>query len=172
MGSTLGKWVPRSYAEGEECVARGEAEPLKGSMDDQARERLLRWRQDFGWPVGRDGAPGSAQVSRPALSWSRARAVRVTRLDASGKERLTYDRPTNLATELVAGTYTVVLNESRQRVEVPAGKQTVVRPALSWSRARAVRVTPSGTPAGRSGSPTIGPRTRSPSLSLGRTRLC
>ena len=47
--------------------------------------------------------------------------------DASGKERLTYDRPTNSATELVAGTYTVVLNESRQRIEVPAGKETVVR---------------------------------------------
>ncbi len=126
--STLGKWVPRSYAEGEECVARGEAEPLKGSMDDQARERLLRWRQDFGWPVGRDGSPGSSagkQAGTLMVSGTGGQGYSVW--DASGKERLTYDRPTNSATELVAGTYTVVLNESRQRVEVPAGKQTVVR---------------------------------------------
>jgi hypothetical protein len=47
--------------------------------------------------------------------------------DDAGKHRLTYDRPTNWVTELFPGTYTVVLNSSRQRVTVTPGQQAVVQ---------------------------------------------
>jgi hypothetical protein len=47
--------------------------------------------------------------------------------DEIGKKRLTYERPTNSATELTPGTYTVVLNSSRQRVTVTPGQQAVVQ---------------------------------------------
>jgi hypothetical protein len=47
--------------------------------------------------------------------------------DDAGQHRLTYERPTNWVTELFAGTYTVVLNASRQRVTVTPGQQTVVQ---------------------------------------------
>jgi hypothetical protein len=47
--------------------------------------------------------------------------------DDIGKKRLTYERPTNSATELPPGTYTVVLNASRQRVTVTPGQQAVVQ---------------------------------------------
>ena len=47
--------------------------------------------------------------------------------DEAGKKRLTYERPTNSATDLPPGTYTVVLNASRQRVTVTPGQQAVVQ---------------------------------------------
>ncbi len=47
--------------------------------------------------------------------------------DEIGRDRLTHERPTNSVTELLPGTYTVIVNASRQRVEVAAGKQAVVQ---------------------------------------------
>src|SRR5437016_2164980 len=46
--------------------------------------------------------------------------------DATGKDLTNY-RPTNSVTELLPGTYTVLLNGSQQRVEVTPGQQAVVR---------------------------------------------
>ena len=47
--------------------------------------------------------------------------------DAAGKDPITSSRTTNSVTELLPGTYTVVLNGSRQRVEVTPGQQAVVK---------------------------------------------
>jgi FecR protein len=45
--SKVEKWAPRSYREGEQCLAQGAAEPEKRALDDQTRERLLLWRADL-----------------------------------------------------------------------------------------------------------------------------
>ncbi len=47
--------------------------------------------------------------------------------DANGQTALTGHRRTNFATELLPGTYTVVLNGSRQSVTMPGGQKTEVR---------------------------------------------
>src|SRR5207245_10362512 len=46
--------------------------------------------------------------------------------DSTGKAGLVNFRPTNSVTELLPGTYTVILNGSQERVEVAAGQQAVV----------------------------------------------
>jgi hypothetical protein len=70
--SKADKWAPRSYAEGEKCVARGAAEPEKRVLDDQGRERLLRWRQDFGRPTpGASSALWDIRRSDRAVSTGR-----------------------------------------------------------------------------------------------------
>src|SRR5439155_12391361 len=48
-------------------------------------------------------------------------------LDALPIEGLVNFRPTNSVTELLPGTYTVLLNGLQQRVEVTAGQQAVAR---------------------------------------------
>ena len=47
--------------------------------------------------------------------------------DSSGKVDLVNYRPTNSVTELLPGTYTVVVNNSQQRVDVTPSRQAVVR---------------------------------------------
>ncbi len=47
--------------------------------------------------------------------------------DANGQTALTGHRRTNFATELLPGTYTVVLNGSRQSVTLPGGAKTEVK---------------------------------------------
>jgi len=58
--SKLDRWAPRSYREGEECIARGEGEPEKRALDDPMRERLLLWRKDFVSPAPGTRSPGGA----------------------------------------------------------------------------------------------------------------
>jgi ferric-dicitrate binding protein FerR (iron transport regulator) len=45
--SRVARWAPRAYRIGEECIARGEQEPVKRVLDAPMRERLLRWRGDL-----------------------------------------------------------------------------------------------------------------------------
>jgi RHS repeat-associated protein len=63
---------------------------------------------------------GSLMVAGTGKEWYHV-------FDSSGKEKLAWDRPTNSVTELLSGTYTVMVNNSQQRVEVTPGQQAVVR---------------------------------------------
>ena len=50
------RWGTRTYTEGEQGVIRGETEPVKRPLDEGARQRLLRWVEDFERPVRSEGA--------------------------------------------------------------------------------------------------------------------
>jgi hypothetical protein len=72
--SRVGRWAPRSYKEGEQCVARGEAEPEKRPLDVETRKQLLRWVVDLERPV--PGASGTAwEITRSERAVSTGRIV-------------------------------------------------------------------------------------------------